>query len=87
MLDAILDDRRVDPFKIWLDALPAWDGEDRIDFWLGHAATRVLKRFSNRPCTTWGGRGTSLRAPMQEDRCVPIRWICESGRSSTAMPG
>ena len=32
----------VDPFKIWLDALPAWDGEDRIDFWLGHAATRVL---------------------------------------------
>lgn len=42
MLDAILDDRRVDPFKIWLDALPAWDGEDRIDFWLGHAATRVL---------------------------------------------
>ena len=28
-----------------------------------------------------------LRIPMQEDRCVPIRWICESGRSSTAMPG
>ena len=28
-----------------------------------------------------------LRAPMQEDRCVPIRWICESGRYSTAMPG
>ena len=36
VLDAILDDRRVDPFKIWLDALPAWDGEDRIDVWLGH---------------------------------------------------
>ena len=36
VLDAILDDRRVDPFKIWLDALPQWDGEDRIDFWLGH---------------------------------------------------
>ena len=28
-----------------------------------------------------------LRALMQEDRCVPIRWICESGRYSTAMPG
>ena len=26
-MDAILDDRRVDPFKIWLDALPPWDGE------------------------------------------------------------
>ena len=37
--DAILDDRRVDPFKIWLDALPAWDGEDRIDFWLSHIFT------------------------------------------------
>ena len=24
-------------------------------------AARVLKRFSNRPCTTWGGRGTSAR--------------------------
>ena len=36
MLDAILNQRRVDPFKIWLDARPAWDGEDRIDFWLGH---------------------------------------------------
>ena len=36
VLDAILDDRRVDPFKIWLNALPAWDGEDRIDVWLGH---------------------------------------------------
>ena len=36
VLDAILNQRRVDPFKIWLDALPAWDGEDRIDVWLGH---------------------------------------------------
>ena len=36
VMDAILDDRRVDPFKIWLDALPRWDGETRLDFWLGH---------------------------------------------------
>ena len=49
------------------------------------ARTSALKRFSNRPCTTWGV--VLLRIPMQEDRCVPIRWICESGRSSTAMPG
>ena len=39
VLDAILNQRRVDPFKIWLDARPAWDGEDRIDFWLGHVFT------------------------------------------------
>ena len=36
VLDAILNQRRVDPFKVWLDTLPPWDGEDRIDFWLGH---------------------------------------------------
>ena len=36
VMDAILNKRRVDPFKIWLNALPAWDGENRIDFWLGH---------------------------------------------------
>ena len=39
VLDAILDDRRVDPFKIWLNALPPWDSEDRLDFWLGHVFT------------------------------------------------
>ena len=36
VMDAILNKRRVDPFKIWLNALPAWDGENRLDFWLGH---------------------------------------------------
>ena len=25
------------------------------------ASVEELKRFSNRPCTTWGGRGTSAR--------------------------
>ena len=39
VMNAILDDRRVDPFKLWLDARPAWDGEDRLDFWLGHVFT------------------------------------------------
>ena len=36
-----------------------------------------LKRFSNRPCTTWGGRGTSA-ATDAGGPIVPIRWICES---------
>ena len=39
VMDAILDDRRVDPFKDWLEARPRWDGEDRLDFWLGHIFT------------------------------------------------
>ena len=36
VLNALLHRRRVDPFKVWLEALPPWDGETRIDFWLGH---------------------------------------------------
>ena len=28
-----------------------------------------------------------LHAPMQEDRCKPIRWISENGPCSTVMPG
>ena len=39
VMNAILDDRRVDPFKLWLAGRPAWDGEDRLDFWLGHVFT------------------------------------------------
>ena len=39
VMDALLDDRRVDPFKDWLEARPPWDGEDRLDFWLGHSVT------------------------------------------------
>ena len=29
--------------------------------WVAGQAREWLKRFSNRPCTTWGGRGTSAR--------------------------
>ncbi len=34
VIDALLNSRRIDPFKEWLDALPEWDGEKRLDFWL-----------------------------------------------------
>ena len=33
-LNAILRDRRVDPFKEWLESLPPWDKEKRLDFYL-----------------------------------------------------
>ena len=36
LIEALLDSRRVDPFKAWLDALPEWDGEYRLDFWISH---------------------------------------------------
>ena len=34
LVDAILHTRRVDPFKVWLDDLPPWDQEARIDYWI-----------------------------------------------------
>ena len=34
VIDALLNSRRIDPFKEWLDALPEWDGEHRLDFWI-----------------------------------------------------
>ena len=34
LIEALLDSRRIDPFKEWLDELPAWDREKRLDFWI-----------------------------------------------------
>ena len=34
LTDAVLDARRVDPFKEWLNNLPVWDKEPRLDLWL-----------------------------------------------------
>ena len=39
LIEALLDSRRVDPFKEWLDNLPAWDGESRLDYWLSGCFT------------------------------------------------
>ena len=39
----------------WRGALGRQVGQAR------QIVTKLLKRFSNRPCTTWGGRGTSAR--------------------------
>ena len=36
-LGAILYENRVDPFLEWLDDLPKWDGEPRLNYWLSDA--------------------------------------------------
>ena len=64
VLNAILDDRRVDPFKIWLDALPAWDGEDRLDFWLGHVFTTGE---IHQDLLCWASRSVLLGAVTRTD--------------------
>ena len=33
--NALLDAREIDPFKVWLDALPEWDSVERLNCWLG----------------------------------------------------
>ena len=33
-LNALLADREVDPFRIWLEGLPAWDESPRLDSWI-----------------------------------------------------
>ena len=37
--NSYLYDREVDPFAEWLDALPRWDGVDRLNGWLGRVFT------------------------------------------------
>ena len=65
VLDAILDDRRVDPFKIWLDSLPPWDGESRLDFWLGHIFT-----VGDIPddLLSWASRSVLMGVVLRTDR-------------------
>ena len=56
-LNALLEDREVDPFRVWLDALPAHDGTARLDPLLTDlfgAADDDLSR--------WGGRYLFLGA-------------------------
>ena len=54
---------------------------------LRHSGCSIIKSAFQIGLVLPGAVVVLLRIPMQEDRCVPIRWICESGRSSTAMPG
>ena len=61
----------IDPWEVdYGDQTPLESTEDRPDDEVDHevevaddewAPIAPLKRFSKRPCTTWGGRGTSAR--------------------------
>ena len=51
-LNALLADREVDPFVEWLESLPGWDGEARLDGWL----TTVFATIPECPLTPWAGR-------------------------------
>ena len=37
LLDALSAEQEVDPFRVWLESLKAWDGDPRLDGWLSRA--------------------------------------------------
>ena len=53
--EAILHHRRTDPFLNWLHALPGWDGQHRLDTWLGSVFT-LPNDADSRHLTTWISR-------------------------------
>ena len=51
-LNALLADREIDPFLAWLEGLRAWDGQQRLDGWLGE----VFTVDPDCPLTEWAAR-------------------------------
>ena len=64
VMAAALHTRRVDPFKIWLDDLPPWDGKGRLDSWIascfdvGTVSAHVLQ---------WASRSVLMAAVWRAD--------------------
>jgi len=57
LLNVLLHDRRVDPFREWLDSLPTWDGKDRIS----HVLTECFAAEPT-PLHQWASRFLTLGA-------------------------
>ena len=60
VIDALLNSRRIDPFKAWLDALPEWDGEKRLDFWL--TGCFQIGDIRPRNCSRWASYSVLMGA-------------------------
>ena len=56
-LNSILHGREVDPFRLWVEALPAWDKVERLSTWLGRAF-----RTNDDALTRWCSRYIFLGA-------------------------
>ena len=72
-LNALLADREIDPFLAWLEGLPAWDGRQRLDSWLGE----VFTVDPNCPLTEWAARFIFLG---------PVQRAFEPGAKMDEMP-
>ena len=67
-LDALLHHRETDLFRDWLEALPAWDGEDRLGEWLV-TCFEIPGGFGD-PLARWASR---FLPPRRRDTCLPAR--------------
>ena len=72
-LNALLADREIDPFLAWLEGLRAWDGQQRLDGWLGE----VFTVDPDCPLTEWAGRFIFLG---------PVQRAFEPGAKMDEMP-
>ena len=59
-LNALLAEREVDPFRIWLEGLPAWDESPRLDTWI-RKCFDVEPSVSAALCS-WAARSVLLAA-------------------------
>ena len=57
-VNVLLAKNEVDPFVEWLEALPEWDGDPRLDLWL----TRCFSINDWLPLAEWAARGVVLGA-------------------------
>lgn len=57
LMNTVLDKRRTDPFRNWLENLPAWDGEARID-----GMFHGLYGCADTPLTRWASRFVTMGA-------------------------
>ena len=71
-LNALLYHAQVDPFSLWLDSLPEWDGKDRVDIYLSELFT-----VDDTDLTRWAGAFLMLG---------PIERCFEPGAKLDEMP-
>ena len=57
--DALLNRAEVDPFREWLEALPPWHKERRLDSWISHVFTTNPEQA---PLAAWASRSLLLGA-------------------------
>ncbi|MDE0338129.1 MAG: hypothetical protein OXI80_10700 [Caldilineaceae bacterium] len=70
---ALAYSNRYDPIQVWLEGLPAWDGEKRMDYWVTNqlgAVDKWMAAFASRAILLGGI--TRVYQPGQLYDCIPV---------------